>query len=79
MIRDWFKSTSSKTIGWVAVVAAIVLIAVPTAIWFGAASFLFDSPQEGLRSFFIVLAIGVFLVVVDLISDLVKEKSRKRQ
>lgn len=79
MIRSWFKSTSSKTIGWVAAIVAVVLIATPTAIWFGAASLIFETPQEGLRSFFIVLAIGVFLVVVEIISDLVKEKSKNRR
>lgn len=79
MIRSWFKTTSSKTIGWVAAIAAVVLIATPTAIWFGAASFIFETPQQGLRSFFIVLAIGVFLVVVEIISDLVKEKTKNKR
>lgn len=79
MIRSWFKTTSNKTIGIVAAVVAIVLIATPTAIWFGAAWFIFDSPQEGLKSFFIVLAIGAFLVAVEIISDLVKEKSKNRR
>ncbi|MBD8020477.1 hypothetical protein [Brevibacterium gallinarum] len=79
MIRSWFKSASTKAIGWVAVIAAIVLIAVPTAIWFGAASLIFETPQEGLRSFFIVLAIGAFLIVVELISDLVKEKTKNKR
>lgn len=79
MIRSWLKSASKKTIGIVAVIVALVLIAVPTAIWFGAASFLFESPQQGVKSFLIVLAIGVFLISVELISELVKDRSKRRQ
>lgn len=79
MIRGWFASASKKTIGWVAAAVAIVLIATPTAIWFGAASFLFETPREGLRSFFIVLAFGVLLVVAELISDIVKERAKNRR
>lgn len=79
MVRDWFKAASNKTIGVSAAIVLIILVAVPTAIWFGAASFLFDSPAKGLRSFFIVLGIGVVVFVGEIVTDLLKERRKNRR
>lgn len=60
-------------------VAALVVVAIPTAIWFGAASAIFDSPEEGIISFFVVLGIAVVLLVGQFFLEELKERRKTRQ
>lgn len=79
MIRSWLRNTSKRTVGIVVVIFCLVLIAVPAAILNGALSFLFDSPEEGLLSFVVVLGLGLAMLVGELAIDTVREKIAERR
>lgn len=77
--QNWFKEVSRKTLVIVILVAALVVVDIPTAIWFGAASAIFDSPEEGVISFFVVLGIAVVLLIGQFVPENLKELRKTRQ
>lgn len=77
--KKWFKELSRKTLAILILVAALVVVGIPTAIWFGAASAIFDSPGEGVISFFVVLGIAAVLMIGQFVLEELKERRKTRQ
>ncbi|MGO1320623.1 MAG: hypothetical protein ACTII7_06175 [Galactobacter sp.] len=74
---NFIKDLSRKTLAWLLVIAAIIVIGIPTAIAFGAADAIFESPGQGVITFFIVLGIGVLFLVVEFGYELLREKKKR--
>lgn len=79
MLKKWLTETSRKSLSVAILVLGLVIVGIPTAIWFGAASAIFDSPGGGIITFFVVLGIAVLLLIGEFISEEFKERRKSRQ
>ncbi|GAA1485329.1 hypothetical protein GCM10009625_21330 [Brachybacterium fresconis] len=79
-VRNRSRRTSGKFTGWIAVVAVVVIIGVPTALLFGAGDAVFDSPTDGIITFFgTLVGIAVLLAVGYLWEQAKEHRSRNRR
>lgn len=70
---------SGKFIAWIAVIAAVVVIGFPTALLFGAGDLIFDSPREGVITFFGTLVLVAVILAVGFVWEQIKGKSPRRR
>jgi hypothetical protein len=69
------RRLSGKVVGWLAVLVVVLVIGVPTALLLGAGDAVFESPREGIATFFGTLV----LVAVLLILSYLRERHRDRR
>lgn len=79
-VRDRSRRASGRFIGWIAVVAVVVIIGFPTALLFGAGDAVFDSPTDGIITFFgTLVGIAVLLAVGYLWEQAKERRARNRR
>lgn len=72
------KRLSGKVLGWVVLIGIALLVGVPLALLAGAGDAIFDSPQEGLKTFFGTIAIAAILFLGGLAWDALKDRWKER-
>lgn len=73
------RRSAGKIFGWLAAVLVVLAIGVPTALLFGAGDAIFESPKEGIITFFGTLVFVVVLLVVGYLWEQYKERRAKQQ
>lgn len=68
-----------RVIAWVAVIAAVVLIGLPTALLFGLGDALADGPRKGLVTFVGTIVLVGILLAISFAWEQLKERRRSRR
>ncbi|WP_058235472.1 hypothetical protein [Devriesea agamarum] len=70
-----------KVLAWLLIIGIALLVAIPSAILFGAADFIFGTPEKGLITFFGSLGLAALLFLWSFGWDYLRDKwkeSRKK-
>lgn len=78
-MKELFRSLSKRAIALLIAALILVLIAVPTALISGFLSGIFESPAEGIRVFFLMVAAGAVLLIAELLIAEVRVRRKKKQ
>ncbi|MGO1591226.1 MAG: hypothetical protein ACTH1Z_01715 [Ancrocorticia sp.] len=76
---NFLRDLSKKAQVWLVGVICFAIIAVPTAIWFGTADAIFESPKQGISAFFGVVSFAVVWLGLEYVAELIKDKRRDRR
>lgn len=60
-------------------IVIVLVVTVPTAIWFGAADFIFETRRQGLVTFFGTLALLIVVLGIEFAWDWAKERRKERR
>lgn len=72
------KRVSGKALAWIVLIGIAILVGVPIALLEGLGDAVFDSPKQGIITFFGTVALAAIFFLGSLGWDLVKDRWRER-